>query len=227
MACHLLLTAAQEIPTAYGAHEYGAHHPGRGDGVEKLVDGKGRQGYIDEARHLVAHGVGIELAAHGILHPRVGDENPPCRDGGTQTSEPCRGEVEATRHLLPAEIHDGNKGALHEERHDALDGKRGAEDVAHKPGVVAPVGAELKLEDDARSHAHGEVDAKQALPEHGGFFPEWFTCAVIARFHNAHDEGQTERERHKEPMVDGCKCKLRTRPVDEGWVDCQQVCHCL
>ena len=193
--------------------------------MEKLVDGKRREGHVNETGHLVAHGVGIERATDGVLHPCVCHKNPPRGDGGTEAREPRGGQMEAARHFLPAEKHHGNEGALHEESHDALDGKWRTEDVADKPGIVAPVGAKLKFEDDARGYAHGEVDAKQALPEDGGVFPKLFSCAIIAGFHNAHDEGKTQRERHEEPVVNGSECKLGTRPVDYRCVYSQKVDH--
>ncbi len=222
---HLLLAAMQQVPATHGAHKHGAHHPRGAHGVAKLMDGEGRERHLGEARHLIAHGVGVECASHGVLHPCVGHENPPCRDGGAKAGEPRGGEVEATRHLLPAEEHHGHEGALHEERHDALDGEWRAEYVAHKPRVVAPIGAKLKLEDEAGGHADGEVHAKQSLPEDGGVFPEGLARAVVARFHNAHDEGEAQRERHKQPVVDGGERKLRTRPIDERGVNGHEVCH--
>ena len=107
--------------------------------MAELRDGEGRKGHLGERHHLIAHGVRIEFATHGILHPRVGHEDPPGGDRCSQTCEPGGGEVEAWRYLLPAEIHHSHEGRLHEEGHDTLDGQRGAEDVAHKPAVVGPV----------------------------------------------------------------------------------------
>ena len=189
--------------------------------MEELVDGERREGNLGKACHLVAHGVGIELATHRILHPCVGDEYPPCRNGGSKSGEPCGGEVESARHFLPAEVHHGDEGALHEERHNALDGKGRTEDVAHEPRVVAPVGAEFKLKDYSRRHTHGEVHAEEPLQEDGSVLPELLTCAIIARFHDAHDERKTQRERYEQPVIDGGEGELRPRPVDECWVDSQ------
>ena len=195
--------------------------------MEKLVDGKRRKGHVEEAGHLVAHGVGVEFAAHGILHPGVGHQNPPGRNRGTKTGEPRRGQMETRRHLLPAEIHHSDEGALHEKRHNALNGERRTENVAHEPGIVAPIRAEFKFKDDTRGHTHGEIHAEETLPENGGVLPEWLTCAIIARFHDAHDEGKTQREGHKEPMIDGGQCELGTRPVNERRVNSQEMCHCF
>ena len=200
---HLLLAFLDEIPARDSYAEHGTHNPGRGDGVAELTHGKGREGYGKEVDHLIAHRVGVELASHRALHPSVGHENPPSRDGGTQTREPRRGKMEAARHFVPPEEHHSHKRRLHEEGQDAFHGERGSEDVAHEPGVVAPVGAELKLKDNARSHAHGEVDTEEFLPELGSNFPELLVCAIIASLHDAHDDGETERQGHEEPVVDG------------------------
>ena len=210
---HLLLALLQQIPRAYGHREHGTDDPSRGHRVTELTHGKRREGHLQERHHLVAHRVGIELTAHGILHPRIGHENPPSRNGSTQAGEPGRCQVEALRDLVPTKVHHGHEGRLHEEGHDALDGERSTEDVAHEPRVVRPVRAELKLQDDARGNTHGEVDAKEFLPELRRVAPEALLRAIVAGLHDAHDHGQAERQGHKQPVVDGCQCELCTRPV--------------
>ena len=100
-------------------------------------------------------------------------------------------------HLVPPKVHDGNEGGFHEESHDTLNGQRSAEDIAHKPAVVAPVRAELKLQNDARSHAHGKIDAEELHPELRRLFPELASRAHIQRFHDGHDDAQPQGERHK------------------------------
>ena len=67
----------------------------------------------------------------------------------------------------PAEDPEAQERGLEEEREQALDGQRRAEDVAHEPAVGAPVHAELELLDDARDHAQGEVDDEQLAEEAG------------------------------------------------------------
>ena len=195
--------------------------------MEKLVDSHRRQCHFGKARHLIAHGVWIELATYGILHPRICHENPPSRNSGSYTRKPCGGKMESARNLLPSEEHDSHECTLHEERHNAFNGKRSTEYVTYKPRIVAPVGAKLKLKDDARSHTHGKVDTKQTLPELGSLQPEGFACAIIDSLDNAHYYSQSKRERHKQPMIDGCKRKLRTRPVDKRRVDGKQMIHKL
>ena len=183
--------------------------------MEELVDGHRRSGYGPEVHHLVASSIRVELHPHRILHPRIGHQYPPGRDGGAQARQPRGGQVEAAAHLLPAEEHHGNERRLHEESHNTLDGQRCSEDVAHKPAVVAPVGTELKLQNKPCSHAYGEVDTKKFHPESGGPFPEKVARPIIKGLHKAHDHGQPQGQRHKNPMVDGGQCKLCPRPVDQ------------
>ena len=121
--------------------------------------------------------------------------------------------MEAFGDLVPSEEHDGDERALHEEGHDALDGQRSAENVAHEMGVVRPVGPEFEFEDDARGHADGEVDPEDAHPEFRRPFPERVARPVIDRFHDGADEAQTEGQRHEQPVVDGRHGELRPRPV--------------
>ena len=128
--------------------------------------------------------------------------------------------MEPWRHLLPAEIHHGHESRLHEESNDALDGQWSAKDVAHKPRVVGPVGAKLKLQDDACGHTHGEVDTEELLPELGRFAPEVgigrralsllesLVCKVELGLDDTHDDGHAKGERYEEPMVYGCQAKL-------------------
>ena len=129
--------------------------------------------------------------------------------------------MEPSRHLVPAKEHNCHKSALHEKRHNALNGKRSTKYIADKPRVVAPVGTELKLQDNTRSNAHSEVDAKQTLPEMRRLTPERFSGAIVNCLDNAHNYCQAQCERHKQPMINCCKRKLGTRPVNECGVDCQ------
>lgn len=69
--------------------------------------------------------------------------------------------MEAGTCLFPSKKHYGNKSAFHEEGEESFNGKRSTEYVAYKPGVVAPVGAKFKFQDDACCHSHGKVDAEK------------------------------------------------------------------
>ena len=124
--------------------------------------------------------------------------------------------MEAAAHLVPTEKHHGNERGLHEEGQNALNGQRRAENVAHKPGVVAPVGAKLKLENDACGHANGKVNAKELHPKLRGALPKLVFFHVIESFHHGHHNGQPQCEGHKEPVVAGSERKLSSRPVYQG-----------
>ena len=103
--------------------------------------------------------------------------------------------------FIPSEKHDGDKRGFEEKSHDTFDGKRGAENIAHEPGVVRPVGAEFKFEDDAGGNADNEIDSKQGHPEFGDVLPLLFACSHILGFHDGDNEGEPEGERHKQPVV--------------------------
>ena len=55
-------------------------------------------------------------------------------------------------------------------------------------GVVRPVGAEFKFEDEARGYADGEIDTEQAHPEFRRAFPEGIARAVVDGFHDRADD---------------------------------------
>ena len=116
--------------------------------------------------------------------------------------------METPAHLAPAEEHHRDEGRFEEEGEDALDGQRGAEDVAHEVGVVGPVGPEFELEDQARGHADGEVYAEQAHPEFGRAEPERVLRADVKGLHDGDQEAQPERQRDEQPVVDGCHGEL-------------------
>ena len=212
------VAAAEQEPAAHGHDKDGSREPAARDGVAEFVDRERLESYAEEVHHLVAHGVRIEVHARGMLHPAVGHEDPPSRDGCTQAGEPGGGEVEAFADFTPAEEHEGDESRFHEEGQDAFDGQRGAENVAHKPGIVAPVGAEFKFENDTRCHSDGEIDAKEFLPELGGFLPEFVAGAIVTSFHNGHHERQSESEGDEEPMIACGKRELRSRPAEDGEV---------
>ena len=159
-------------------------------------------------------GVGVELHAYRVLHPRVGDENPDGRNRSTDTREPGGREVCFLAHLVPSEEHDGEERGFHEEGQYALNGQRGTENVAHEPRIVAPVGSEFKFQDDTRSDTYGKVDGEQFHPELGRTFPELVFLNYIKGFHGCHDDRQSQGERNEDPMVTGRKCELRPRPID-------------
>ena len=211
-ACHgeVTVAAAQQEPAADAHDEGSAGDPAAGNCVEEFHHCRRRECHGGEIHHFVAHGLRVELHAHGVLHPSVGHENPPGRERGSQSREPGGSEVEAGAHLFPAEEHDGDEGGLHEECHDAFNRQRGTEDVAHEPGVVAPVRAELEFQDETCGDADGEVDAEEFHPKLCALFPELIFLDEIDGFHDAHDEGESQGERDEEPVIAGGQCELRS-----------------
>ena len=132
--------------------------------------------------------------------------------------------MESTAHLLPTEEHDGNERSFHEEGQNTFDGQGGAEDITYKPGVVAPVGAELKLQNQSSGHAYGKVDAEEFHPVLSGAFPFLISRAVVEGLHQAHDNCQPQGEGNEDPVVDGGEGKLCSRPVNQRSVNvCQHT----
>ena len=205
-----LLALTKQIPATHTYTEHGTDDPRRGDRMKKLINCKRREGHVGERGHLIAHRIGIERTSYRILHPGVGHKDPPGRDRGTQTRQPRRREVEARTHLLPAKEHHGNEGRLHEKGHNTLDGQRRAKDIAYEPGIIRPVGSELKLENDTRCYTHGKIDTEQTLPETRHVLPEHLARTVITSLGNAHDHGEAKCQRNKKPVVDRRQGKLRT-----------------
>ena len=208
------LALLDEIPRTDANHEDGTRHPSARNGVEELHDGNRIEHQSPEIDHLVTHRVGIELHTYGVLHPRVGHENPNGRDTGSDTRHPSGKQVCTFAHLVPSEEHDGEERSLHKEGQDALDGERSTEDVAHKPRVVAPVGTEFEFEDDARGDAHGKIDGEEFHPELGGVLPKLIFLDDIKGLHRCHNDRQPEGERYENPMVPGRQSELRPRPID-------------
>ena len=67
------------------------------------------------------------------------------------------------------------------------------------------------------------TDISKRMTELGSFFPEGLSCTIIDGLHDGHDYGKAEGEGHEQPMIDGSKRKLGSRPVNKGWVDCHNV----
>ena len=212
-ARHAAVASAQQVPRAHAHDEDRRQEERRGDRMRELVDRHGREEYVPERIHLVAHRGDVERTSDGILHPAVGHQNPQRRKVGADGREPRSREVEAAAHLVPAEEHHRHEGRFEEEGHDPLDGQRRTEDVAHEVGVVRPVGAELEFENQSRGYADGEVDAEQPHPELRRAAPEGVARAVVAGLHQGAQDAQTERQRDEEPMVNGRQGELRPRPL--------------
>ncbi len=98
-----------------------------------------------------------------------------------------------------------------EERHQALDRQRRAEDVADVVGVVGPVGAELELHGDAGRDPHGEVDAEQQAPELRHALPDLAARHDVDALHDGEQHGQAERQRHEQEVIQRGQRELQPR----------------
>ena len=183
--------------------------------MQEFIDSHRIESYCPEVGHHVAHLCGVEGHAHRTLHPCVCNKNPECRQAHAYCREPRRCQMKAAAHLVPAEEHDCHECGFHKECHNAFDCKGRSEDIAHKPAVIAPVGAEFKFEDNAGGHAAGKVDAEEGHPEFGNVFPFHVAGAHVDGFHQCHYQRQPDGERYKQPVVHGCEGELGPRPVDE------------
>src|SRR5574344_376379 len=122
--------------------------------------------------------------------------------------------------LIPAEIHYGKKGTLHEECENTLNSKRGAKNIPYKPRIVAPIGAELKFEDNTGCNSDSKINGKNCTPETGHASPEesfsrelrtiMFCKTIILCLHESNDEPQTKCKRHKNPVKHSSQRKLHS-----------------
>ena len=98
---------------------------------------------------------------------------------------------------LPPNRQQAEEAALEGEREHALRGEQAAEHVAHEPGVVGPVHAELELLDDARGDAHREDQAVDLDPEERQLAP----LRVLGPRIGDADDDQHQPEAHRERRV--------------------------
>ena len=164
-----------------------------------------------EIHHLISDGIRIELHAYRMLHPRVGNKNPPSRYHSADSRKPSSHKVCAFTHFLPSEEHDSDKGSLHKESEDAFYSKRSTKNVAYKPRIIREIRAKLKFQNYAGSHTYGKIDAEEFLPKAGYASPRFIATHHIDGFHDGHHYTQSEGEGYKQPMIAGCKRKLNTR----------------
>ena len=105
--------------------------------------------------------------------------------------------METLTHAIPAEEHHSHESSLHKESEDTLDGERSSEDIADEPGIIRPIRAELKFEDEAGGDTDGEIDAEDRHPELGDTLPRLLLSADIDTLHNGYDKSQTDGERYE------------------------------
>ena len=114
-------------------------------------------------------------------------------------------------HAIPAEEEQADEGRFQEERHQAFDRQRRAEDVADIMRVVGPVGAELEFHGDAGGDAHGEVDAEQLAPEPRHVAPDLAAGHHVDALHDGEQERQPERQRHEQEVIKSRHRELKSR----------------
>ena len=159
--------------------------------MEEFHDGNRIESHSPEIHHLIADRVRIELHSHRMLHPAVRNENPESGNGCSYSCEPGGSQMEAPADLVPSEEHHGDESSLHKEGQDTLNGKRSAENVPDKPGIIAPVGSELELKNETRGNSHGEIDSEEFHPELGGLLPEFVFFDEVDCLHHCHNHRQS------------------------------------
>jgi hypothetical protein len=109
---------------------------------------------------------------------------------------------------VPAEDPQAEERRLEEEREQALDGQRGAEDVPDETRVVAPVHPELELLHDAGDHTHREVDQEELAPELRGPQPVFPAGAHPGGLQAGDERRHPDRDRYEQEVVDGGDAEL-------------------
>ena len=209
------VTPAQHVPRRHRQHKHRACHVARRHRVHKLGLCIGVEHHGPEVGHFHAHGHVAELGTHGVLHPAVGNQDPKRAQVGAHGHEDGHQQMLRFGQAIPAKKEQADHGGLKEERHQPLDGQRRTEDVTHIVRVVGPVGAELKLQRDARGHAQCKVDAEQLAPKAGHVLPDDVARHHIDALHDDQQPHHAQRERHEQKVVHGGGCKLQPRKIDK------------
>ena len=203
-----------QVPGRDAEHEHRGGERGRGDRVAERAD-EGRVGEdLEDRRHLRAMRDRVELVADGVLHPRVRGEDEVRGRGRADRHEPEHPEVHLRLQVLPAEDPQAEERRLDEERRQALDRERRAEDVADVARVRRPVHAELELLHDAGDDAEREVDEEELPEEARQPQPPLVARAVPRRLHPDEEPDEPDRQRDEEEVVERRDSKLPTREVE-------------
>ncbi len=122
------------------------------------------------------------------------------------------------REAIPAENPDAEERRLEEECRQRLECERRAEDVAHEARILRPVHAEVELLHDAGHDAHAEVDEEDRPEELRKLarllLPSWALRDDGARLEQCKEDGQAERERHEQEVIDGRDGELPPRKFE-------------
>ena len=149
-----------------------------------------------------------------MLHPRVGREDPGGREHRADGHAPDGRQVQALGEAAPAEDPQAQEGGLEEEGQEGLDSQGSAENVTDEAGVLGPVHAELELLDDASGDAESEVNKKELTEEAGSLQPVLLAGAVPCGLHDRDQQGQADRQRYEDEVVDGCDAELPSSDRD-------------
>ena len=149
--------------------------------------------------------------ADGLLHERIGNEDPQSREIGANGHGPHDRRVHGFGQFVPAKDPDAQEGGLHKEGQQALNGQGRAKDITHEARVLGPVHTKLELHDDARYHAHGKVDEEELSPELDHFLVDLIPGADIHGFHDGQQDSEAQCEGHEEKVVDRGSRKLHSR----------------
>ena len=218
-----LAGGAHHPPDGDAGNEGAGDQPGGGDDVCVFAQVHAGGDELHEAAHAVelgAAGLGVEAGAHGVLHPGVRRENPRRGEHGAQGDAPDRQQVHALGEAAPAEDPQAQESGLEEEGEEGLDGQGGTEDVADEAGVFGPVHAELELLHDTGGDTEREVDEEEFAKEASCLQPVFLAGAVPRGLHDGNQQGQADRQRHEDEVVDGGNTEL---PSSDG----DRVKRCL
>ena len=178
-------------------------------GVLGQVDARSDE--LQEAADTVELGaarLGVEAGTHGVLHPCVGREDPGGGEHRADSDAPNGRQVDALGETAPAEDPQAQEGGLEEEGQEGLDSQGSAENVTDEAGVLGPVHAELELLDDTSGDAESEVNKKELAEETGSLQPVFLAGAVPCGLHDRDQQGQADRQRYEDEVVDGRDAEL-------------------
>ena len=120
--------------------------------------------------------------------------------------------MEALGNLVPSEEHNCKECRLHEEGQDSLYGQRSSEHISDEPGIIAPVGSELELKDNAGGDTNGEIDSEQFHPEACSLLPEFIFPDDIDGLHHCHHQSESQGQGDEQPVICRRHRKLDSRP---------------
>ena len=200
--CQVQVPSLEQIPGRNPQHKQRSHHISSRHGVHELGLRNRIGQHGKEVGHLHAHGLRIEGGSYRVLHPAVCHQNPQRRKVGANRHQAGHHQVLDLAQAIPAKEEQAHKGGFQEKGHQTFNRQRRTKDVTHIVAVIAPVHAELKLHHHPGGDTHGEVDAKQHTPELGHVAPDRAPGHHKHRLHDGDENGQAQRQRHKQKVVE-------------------------